>query len=183
MVGLESAHAPAGGGGGTPVAYGTVAARSPLTPYQTNAAAANALQAELAQLLASRPAGAYVVASAGPNRIQLTLQEPLLFTDGFTIGPDGQALVRDLAATLRRHPGAELTIVGHDDGANPNPLRAYENSTDRAINLAQQLINYGANPARITAGGRGYHDPVGANVSPADQLANRRTDLFFFLPQ
>ena len=182
VAGLESSFAPAGGG--EPASYGgTLSATTPLNAYQNVSLDLNTMQNEIGQVLGRLPRNMYVIAPAGQNRLQVTLNEPAVFRDGFSVSAQGQALLRDVAATLRSFPQAEVTVVGHADGLSANGLRAYEDSTDKAINIATQLVNYGVNPAKITAGGRGFHDPITTNDDPAGQLANRRTDLLITLPQ
>ncbi len=181
---VEGDYAPAGGG--DPTVYGTVAAnggRPPLSGAQNAALKLNTIQNDLSQLLAYLPASSYVLRPVGSNRLQLELSESILSTDGFHVNPNGQQLLRRLVATLRNYPGTEYTVVGHADGANPNAMRAYEDSTDKAIQVAQQLITFGLDPAFITAGGKGFYAPVGDNSTAAGQEANRRTDLYITVPE
>lgn len=184
---VEGDYAPAGGG--QPVSYGTVSRdpglRPPLSESQNAALKVNTIQNDLNQLLASAglPGNSYVVAPAGNNRLQVSLAEGNLSSDGFTISLAGQQLLRRMATTLRNYPSVEYTVIGHADGANPNALRAYEDSTDKAINVAQQLVNYGLDPAKITAGGKGFYSPVADSSTPAGQAANRRMDILLTVPE
>lgn len=181
---IEGDYTPAGGG--APQSYGTVTqnpSRSPLSSTQNAALRLNTIQNDLNQLLSYLPATDYVVSGAGSNRLQLVLAERALTSDGFTISANGQQLLRRMATTLRNYPGAEFTVIGHADGANPNALRAYEDSTDKAINVAQQLITYGMDPGKIVAGGKGFYSPVGDSSTPTGQQANRRTDIFITVPE
>ncbi|MEO0733674.1 MAG: OmpA family protein, partial [Bacteroidota bacterium] len=183
---IESDYAPAGGG--APVAYGQVttpgtSARTPLSATQNAALRLNTIQNDLNQLLAYLPATDYVVSSAGSNRLQVVLAERALTSDGFTVSPNGRQLLQRMASTLRNYPSAEYTVIGHADGANANALRAYEDSTDKAINVAQQLVTYGLDPGKIVAGGKGFYSPVGDSSTPAGQEANRRTDIFITIPE
>ena len=71
----------------------------------------------------------------------------------------------------------KLEVIGHTDSSNPNAMRAYEDSTDKAINVAQQLINYGMSPRKITIGGKGFYDPVTNGITTQDLAKNRRTEI------
>lgn len=182
---IEGDYAPAGRG--EPQAYGTVSRdpgnRPALSGSQNAALRLNTIQNDLNQLLAYLPGNSYVVAPAGINRLQVSLSEANLSNDGFTISPAGQQLLRRMATTLRNYPSTEYIVVGHADGSNPNALRAYEDSTDKAINVAQQLVNFGLDPAKITAGGKGFYAPVGDSSTPQGQAANRRTDIMITVPE
>ncbi len=184
VANVEATYAAAGGdGSAAPASYGRVGGNIPLSANQNAAMELNVIQAALGPVLSRLPVGSYVLSPYGSNRLQLSLGENVLFTDGFTVSRTGQDLLRDVANTLRSHPSSEIVVVGHSDGGNPNALRAYEDSTDRAINVATQLVNFGANPGKVIAGGKGYHDPVTDNGTPAGQQANRRTDIMIVIPQ
>ena len=170
-----------------PASYGTVVgggtqlnARTPLSAQSNAALRVNEIQNDVNQLLAYLPGGSYVVAPAGTNRLQITVQEPTYTQDGFTVSAAGTDLLRRLAMTLRNYPSAEIHVVGHDTDANS--LQAYERSTDKAINVAQQLITYGMDPAKVIAAGQGAYAPVAANGTEAGMVANRRLDIFVTVP-
>lgn len=154
--------------------YGQPQGTTPLNALQNSALTLNNIQSELSQVLAYLPNDTYVLAGAGPNRLQLTVTDPTLFSDGFTVSRRGQDLVRRIAVLMRNYPQAELSVIGHAENGEQNALRAYEESTDKAINVAQQLVNYGIDPGQITAGGKGLYSPIAAAGNPA----NLRTDLF-----
>lgn len=183
---LENDYRPAGG---EPVSYGVVnvpgAGRTPLDAGQSVALELNGIHNDMNQLLANRLRGnTYVVAPAGSNRLQLSLSESVLTDDGFTINADGQNLLRRVAGMLRNYPDVEVIVTGYAGGnGTGNALRAYEDSTDKAINVAQQLVTYGMDPGKITAGGKGFYAPIGSNAAPAGQAANQRMDLFIVVPQ
>ncbi|MEM6770385.1 MAG: OmpA family protein [Bacteroidota bacterium] len=183
---VESDYVPAGGV--EPSAYGRVSSVNTGIPdvsgVQNAALVLNNIQSDLNQLLANNLANTdYVVAPAGINRLQVTLAERVLTDDGFTVSTSGQQILRRMAQVLRNYPGAEYIITGHSDNQNPNALRAYEDSTDKSINVAQQLVNFGLDPGKITAGGKGFYAPVGDSTTEAGRQANRRTDFYIIIPQ
>lgn len=181
---VEADYAPAGGGqpasyGGSvaaPQAYGTTTARSPLTAGQTSALAVNDVRGRLAQALSGYPRDGYRLEEAAGGRLRLSVNEGLLTEDGYTVSVGGQSLLRALAGALRARSTSVL-VVGHADNRGGNALRAYEDSTDKAINVAQQLTNFGMNPRRVTVAGRGFYDPVTNGITEADLAANRRTEF------
>ena len=181
---IESDYAPAGGGepasyGGSaaPTAYGTSAPVAALNARQSTALKVNEIQTKLSQVLTAYPVSSYQLLGEGTNRLRVVLNESLLTDDGFTVSPNGQSLLRSLAGSLRNQPAADLLVVGHADNSGGNALRAYEDSTDKAINVAQQLINYGLSPQKVTVAGKGFYDPVSNGITARDLEANRRTEL------
>lgn len=183
---IEGDYTPAGGG--EPTSYGTVnvnSGRPALSAGQNAALRLNNIQSDLNQLLAGRLNGKdYIIAPAGINRLQVSLAEAALSNDGFNVSPAGQTLLQRIAGLLRNYPGAEFIVTGHASGdGSGNALRAYEDSTDKAINVAQQLVNFGLDPGKITAGGKGFYAPIGSNATPEGQAANRRMDLFIVIPE
>lgn len=184
---IEGDYTPAGGG--EPTSYGVVTAptagRPALSGAQNASLTLNNIQTDMNQLLANNLQGnTYVIAPAGSNRLQISLAERVLSDDGFTISVAGQNLLRRVAGMLRNYPSAEIYVTGHSDGdGSGNALRAYEDSTDKAINVAQQLVTYGMDPGKITAGGKGFYDPIGSNATPEGQAANQRMDIFVVIPQ
>lgn len=162
----------------TPQAYGTTnASRPPLSAQQNAALRINEIQSDLSQVLARYPVSAQQIQTEGADKLRVTLGESLLSSDGFSINAAGQSLLRSIAGTLRAHPSAEILIVGHADNSGGNPLRAYEDSSDKAINVANQFINYGVSPRKITIGGKGMYDPVTNGITQADLQRNRRTEI------
>jgi flagellar motor protein MotB len=185
---IEQDYTPAGGdgpssyGGGVnaPQAYGTrsgEAARPELTASQNAALRINEIQSQLSQLLANYPATTYRLDNEAPDQLRVTLNESILFNDGFSISSNGQNLLRGIAGVLRGQASADALIIGHTDNSNGNPLRAYEDSSDKAINVAQQLITYGMSPRKLTIGGKGFYDPVSNGITQRDLEANRRTEI------
>lgn len=183
----EEAIARVEGNPSGPSAYGQVTVpggRPDLSQAQNAALVLNNIQSDLGQLLNNNLAASnYDLVPAGVNRLQLTLTEKALYKDGFSVSTAGQQLLRRIAQVMRNYPAAEIVIVGHADSANPNALRAYEDSTDKSIHISQQLINFGIDPSMIIAGGKGFYDPVENSATEEGREANRRTDIMIVVPQ
>ncbi|NJC26358.1 OmpA family protein [Neolewinella antarctica] len=163
-----------------PTGYNRVAggnARPAFTTQQDAALKMNAMRSEMNQLLNYLPAGSYIIAPAGNGRLQITLAEGLLTTDGYSMSPEGSALMGRLAAALRDYPRSEITVIGHADGSNNDALAAFEDSTDKAISVVQQLIDSGINPGKIAAAGKGFYAPVTDSSTEVGRAANRRLDI------
>ncbi len=182
---IEGDYIPAGGttpssygtSPAAPQAYGTDVTRAALSESQNVALRVNEIQNGLNQLFSTYPATAFSIENEGIDQLRITLSESILMSDGYTVSPNGQNLLRGMAGILRNQAAAEALIVGHTDTSNPNAKRAYEDSTDKAINVAQQLINYGMSPRKLTIAGRGFFDPVTNGITQAALQANRRTEV------
>ncbi|MCX8212520.1 MAG: OmpA family protein [Lewinella sp.] len=164
-------------GQSTPQAYGSNATRPALSADQNSALRINEIQSDLSQILARYPVSAQKMEVEGSNKLRLTLGESLLYSDGFSISPAGQNLLRSIASVLRTQASSQLLVVGHADNSDGNALRAYEDSSDKAINVATQFINFGISPRKITVAGKGFYDPVTNGITQADLQKNRRTEL------
>jgi len=183
---LESGNAGAspasyGAVNATPTTYGSTPAPAALTDAQSSALRQNQLQNQLTQTLINYPRNEVMVAPVGSAEVQITLSQAQMFSDGYTLSAAGANVLQRVAAILQAYPDAEVTIIGHSDLAD-SPIVAYENSTDRAINVAQNLISHGLNPRSILAAGQGYYAPVAGNNTSAERAANRRTVIVIALP-
>lgn len=181
---VESDYQTAGDAPGTyasnqssPQAYGSNATRPALSAEQNSALRINEIQSDLSQILARYPVSAQKMEAEGSDKLRITLGESLLSSDGFTVNAAGQSLLRSIASILRTHASAEILVVGHADNSGGNALRAYEDSSDKAINIATQLINFGISPRKLTIAGKGFYDPVTNGITQAALEKNRRTEL------
>ncbi len=110
-----------------------------------------------------------------------------LKTDGIFFDP-GQAaikaqaapLVRRLAQLLRADSRHAVMVTGHTDSqpiSGTYPTN-WELSTARASAVVRALIARNVSPARLTATGRAFHDPVATNATAKGRAENRRVELF-----
>lgn len=110
-----------------------------------------------------------------------------LKTDGVLFDP-GQAVIKPGARPLidrmsrlfradGRHP---ILVSGHTDsqpisGTYPSN---WELSTARASAVVRLMIADKVSPARLTATGRAYYDPISTNATEYGRAQNRRVELF-----
>lgn len=176
-------------GTSTPNAYGGVqqpasySTRGPatLSEAQSSALKQNQLQTQLAQVLVGYPRNEVGIAPRGNNEVVLTLAQSALFADGFRLDDGGRLLLSRISQVLSGHPTSQITVVGHSD-ASVDAVIAFENSTDRAIVVTQNMISHGISPQRILAASQGYYLPVANNNTAAERAANRRTEIVVTLP-
>jgi chemotaxis protein MotB len=105
----------------------------------------------------------------------------LLFDPGqAVIKPGARPLIDRLSRLFRadgRHP---ILVSGHTDsqpisGTYPSN---WELSTARAAAVVRLLIDDKVSPARLTATGRAYYDPISSNGTSYGRAQNRRVELF-----
>jgi OOP family OmpA-OmpF porin len=82
----------------------------------------------------------------------------------------------DLASALHDNPELRINLVGHTDniGSEKFNLRL---SQHRAETMKAYLVRKGVDPSRISASGKGLHEPLNDNSTEAKRALNRRVEL------
>ena len=96
--------------------------------------------------------------------------------DKAVIKPDSNALLDDIATTLKHFPEWRLRITGHTDSTG-KPEYNEELSMNRANAIKQALADRGIDAARLETLGMGEKQPVASNDTPEGQALNRRVEL------
>ena len=176
---VEGDISPAGDAGAPATYDNRVVARTgrDLNSQQAVAMKMNTIQNELNQALNFLPGESFVVGAVGANRLQVSLAEGLLTSDGYALTPRGVDIIGRLAALFSRYPAADITVVGHAGGNEDDSQAAYEDSTDKAIAVVQQLIASGVNGGKVSAAGKGFYAPVADSSTEEGRAANRRYDI------
>lgn len=116
------------------------------------------------------------------GNVYVSLQEKLLFKSGSdVVDPKGKEALKSLATVLGGTKDITVMIEGHTDNV-PIKTKAFKDnwdlSTARATSILRLLTkDYGFDPNRITASGRGEFHPVKPNDSAEGRSANRRTEI------
>ncbi len=123
-----------------------------------------------------------VQTEVAPDGLHVRLKtDGLLFDSGSAAIKSGALpLIADLARLLRADGRHAVNVSGHTDvqpvsGQYPSN---WELSTARASSVVRQLIADKVSPARLTATGRAYYDPIASNKTTAGRASNRRVELF-----
>jgi outer membrane protein OmpA-like peptidoglycan-associated protein len=123
------------------------------------------------------------VAAAAPS--ELVTAEPaidpeladVLFTSGradLRLGT--QESLNPVVTFLNQNPGRNVQIEGHTDDVGSNDYNDGL-SLRRANSVRSYLIEHGIASERITASGKGEHEPVTANTSASGRQQNRRAEM------
>jgi len=116
------------------------------------------------------------------GNVYVALEEKLLFKSGSdVVDPKGKEALKSLAMVLNSTDNITVMIEGHTDNV-PIKTKLFEDnwdlSTARATSILRILTkDYGFDPNRITASGRGQFHPVKSNETVEGRAANRRTEI------
>lgn len=119
--------------------------------------------------------------------VYIDISDKLLFTSGkYEVTPRAKEVLGKVAAVLKNQPDMEFMVEGHTDN---KPFRSgvlldnWDLSVKRATSVVRILEKqYGIEPAKMAAAGRGEYKPLTGNDSPEDRAVNRRTRIVI-LPQ
>jgi len=116
------------------------------------------------------------------GNVYVSLEEKLLFKSGSdVVDPKGKEALKSLAKVINSTKDITVMIEGHTDNV-PIKTKLFKDnwdlSTARATSIVRILtIDYGFDPNRITASGRGEFHPIKANETAEGRAGNRRTEV------
>jgi chemotaxis protein MotB len=119
--------------------------------------------------------------------VYIDISDKLLFKSGrYQVTDQAKSVLGKVAAVLKNQPDIEFMVEGHTDNV---PYRSgilldnWDLSVKRATAVVRILQEqYGLDPAKMAAAGRGEYKPVDDNGSKEGKAANRRTRIVI-LPQ
>ncbi|WP_298390170.1 OmpA family protein [Hydrotalea sp.] len=119
--------------------------------------------------------------------VYIDISDKLLFKSGsYDVTDRAKVVLGKVAKVLNNQPNIEFMVEGNTDSIpfkNGLLLDNWDLSVKRATSVVRILQNnYGIDPKRITAAGRGQYVPIASNDTPAGRAANRRTRIII-LPQ
>jgi chemotaxis protein MotB len=119
--------------------------------------------------------------------VYIDISDKLLFKSGsYDVTEQAKGVLGKVATVLKNQPDIEFMVEGHTDNvafARGPLLDNWDLSVKRATAVVRILQNqYGLDPAKIAAAGRGEYSPLMPNDSPENKAANRRTRIVI-LPQ
>jgi chemotaxis protein MotB len=114
------------------------------------------------------------------GKLYVSLADKLLFPSGSDkLNARGKDALERLADVLVSSD-MEIMVEGHTDTEPINTLRNKDNwdlSVHSATSVIRKLIDYGIQPERIIASGRGKYHPLASNKSEEGRKINHRTDM------
>lgn len=148
---------------------------------ETSAQMSKGLENEMRSDLESKD----VTISNLQGQLTVTILDQVMFDSGEAdLKPDGQAVMRKVAALLAEHPRLRIQVVGHTDNMPIRPnarirfASNWELSTARALAAVHFLTEQaGVDPRRVGAVGYGEYRPVADNATPEGRARNRRIEI------
>src|SRR5204862_1834373 len=119
--------------------------------------------------------------------VYIDISDKLLFTSGrYEVTKNAKQVLGKVAQVLKNQPDIEFMVEGHTDNVpyhNGILLDNWDLSVKRATAVVRILQNeYGLDPTKIAAAGRGEYKPLTTNNDAEGRAANRRTRIVI-LPQ
>jgi chemotaxis protein MotB len=119
--------------------------------------------------------------------VYIDISDKLLFNSGkYNVTKQAQEVLGKVAAVLKAQPDIEFMVEGHTDNVpyrHGDLLDNWDLSVKRATAVVRILQKqYGLEPAKMAAAGRGEYMPVADNGSADGRQKNRRTRIVI-LPQ
>ncbi len=114
--------------------------------------------------------------------VYISLSDNMLYKSGsYEISDKAGTTLSKIAKIITDYKDFEVLIEGNTDDvpiSKQNIRNNWDLSALRASSVVQALQNnYGVNPKRLTAGGRGEYNPIAGNDTEAGRIKNRRTQI------
>ena len=120
--------------------------------------------------------------------VYIDISDKMLFkTAKFDITPQAKTVLGKVAAVLKNQPDIEFMVEGHTDNVEYKGAGYVLDNWDLSVKRATSVVRvlqkeYGMDPAKIAAAGRGEYKPIADNSTKEGKAANRRTRIVI-LPQ
>ena len=114
--------------------------------------------------------------------VYISLADNMLYKSGsYEINSRAAQTLSKIAKIIKDYKDYDVLIEGNTDNvpiSKPNIRNNWDLSALRASSVVQALQNdYGVDPKRLTAGGRGEYNPIGTNDTDVGNQRNRRTQI------
>ena len=114
--------------------------------------------------------------------VYISLADNMLYKSGsYEISDRASETLSKIAKIIKDYKDYDVLIEGNTDNVpikRENIRNNWDLSCLRASSVVQALQNqYGVDPKRLTAGGRGEYNPLQSNTSEAGKQCNRRTQI------
>ena len=114
--------------------------------------------------------------------VYISLADNMLYESGtYKINKRAAETLSKIAKIIKDYKDYDVLIEGNTDNvpiSRENIRNNWDLSCLRASSVVQALQNdYGVDPKRLTAGGRGEYNPLQPNTSEVGKMRNRRTQI------
>ena len=114
--------------------------------------------------------------------VYISLADNMLYESGtYTINKRASETLSKIAKIIKDYKDYDVLIEGNTDNvpiSRENIRNNWDLSCLRASSVVQALQNdYGVDPKRLTAGGRGEYNPIAPNDTEVGKQRNRRTQI------
>ena len=114
--------------------------------------------------------------------VYISLADNMLYKSGsYEINDRAAETLSKIAKIIKDYKDYDVLIEGNTDNvpiSRENIRNNWDLSCLRASSVVQALQNdYGVDPKRLTAGGRGEYNPLQPNTSEVGKMRNRRTQI------
>lgn len=114
--------------------------------------------------------------------VYISLNDNMLYKSGsYEISPAAMDILSKIAKIIKDYKDYDVLVEGNTDNVPINRTNIRNNwdlSALRASSVVQALQDdFGINPSRLTAGGRGEYNPVASNDTEEGRSKNRRTQI------
>ena len=114
--------------------------------------------------------------------VYISLADNMLYKSGsYEINARAAETLSKIAKIIKDYKDYDVLIEGNTDNvpiSKTNIRNNWDLSALRASSVVQALQNdYGVDPKRLTAGGRGEYNPVAPNDTEVGKQRNRRTQI------
>ena len=114
--------------------------------------------------------------------VYISLADNMLYKSGsYEINSRAAETLSKIAKIIKDYKDYDVLIEGNTDNVpikKTNIRNNWDLSTLRASSVVQALQNdYGVDPKRLTAGGRGEYNPIASNDTEIGKQRNRRTQI------
>ena len=114
--------------------------------------------------------------------VYISLADNMLYKSGsYKINSRAAETLSKIAKIIKDYKDYDVLIEGNTDNVpikKTNIRNNWDLSTLRASSVVQALQNdYGVDPKRLTAGGRGEYNPIASNDTEIGKQRNRRTQI------
>lgn len=120
--------------------------------------------------------------------VYIDISDKLLFKSGsYDVSDRAKEVLGKVAMVLKNQPDIEFMVEGHTDNVPFKGNAVLNDNWDLSVKRATTVVKllqgqYGLNPAKMAAAGRGEYLPVADNSTAEGRAANRRTRIVI-LPQ